>query len=230
MNFAPFAFQNQVAAPVDTTKKATFIAFSGYTADTTSYTMTQTLSAGNYVIVTHYEASTTRTLNSVQFSGSTGTSNATISTGGNVGNAGVRMSYINITNSTTYNIIATYNGTVLRAGIGLYRLDNVDSIVPNLDGSIGYVQGTSSFIESIACCWGGGLGVIIAATTTPTPVAATYSTPGRTTNITENYDSNVEGSVEFSGANLYGVDSNTTYVRVTFPSSVAGGMVSLTWI
>jgi len=217
----------------NTPKSATFITFSGYTADASAYTMTQTLSAGNYVIVAHYEAGSDRTLNSIQFSGSTGTSNATISSGGYFNGSFVQMSYINLTNSTTYNITTNYSGTVLRAGIGLYRLNNVNSIVPNLDGSIGYIEsapGGSSSITGTACCWGAGLGVIIAASTTTAATTATYTTPGRTTNITEDYDSIVESNAGFSSANLYGVDANTTQVRVTFGSSAICNMVSLTWI
>ena len=228
MPYTPFSTM-LIEAP----KSVTFIAFSGYTADTSSYTMTETLDAGNYVIVTHYEASSERTLDSVEFSGSTGTSNATISDNGYFNGSFVGMSYISLSNSTTYNITTNYSGTVLRAGIGLYRLININSLTPLTDESLGYIQsapGGSSSITGITCCWEGGLGVVIVAATTTAATTATYATPNRTTNITEDYDSTVESAAGFSSANLYGVDSNTTEISVTFGSSAACGIVSLTWI
>jgi hypothetical protein len=234
MIFAPFAYRQEViSVEPPLPKSATFIAFSGYTADASSYTMTQTLTAGNYFVVVHYVSNDiSRTLSSVEFSGSTGTSNATISLGGYNRSGFVRISYINITGSTTYNIVANLSGTVLRAGIGLYRLNEVVSVVPNIEspGFASFNSGTSTRTQTSAG-WGGGLGVIIMASTNTANATALYTTPNRETNITEDYDNIVESSAGFSSSNLYGVDSNNTETRVQFSNSDGqGGVVTVIWV
>lgn len=98
----------------------------------TGYTFTgvSILGPGLIVVVSHIEATANRQIASVSINGNAATiaQQITQGTGASFTNTGI--SYFRVSGGTTANIIVTYNGSVSRCGMSVFRIQNNISDTP----------------------------------------------------------------------------------------------------
>jgi hypothetical protein len=111
----------------------TYVSYSGINISQTTYTFNGISIGGPGLIAVaiHSESNATRTISSVSINGTTSTIASQITAGPGIGaftTAGV--AYLRITGGTTANISITFSGAMLRAAIGVWRIQNNISDTP----------------------------------------------------------------------------------------------------
>jgi hypothetical protein len=208
MNFTPFSlFGNK-------SKKTTFITFSGFTADTNVYSGTSTNGPGLYCLAVQSEASASRSVTSVTINGT----NANFIADNAIGSpVFIRANlYWFRTNDASFDIVATFSGTVLRGGFALWSIENVNSDTPVNSTTSSTTSGavTTLNTEFSTGFVGGDVGIIV-------QTNGTQNSNISWTNATERYESTVESLVNFGGADFIVPDGNNYTVTTNFDSSTA---------
>jgi len=194
-------------------KSSTFIGFSGFTTDASSYSGTTNLEPGFYVITTHLEATANRGFSSLTFNGNAATFlDDTNCTSGPYIRAG--MYYINTTQFTT-DVILTYTGTVTRGGFAIWKLNGIQNAVPAATNGVGGCATVTTRSATVSTGFVGGDIGIVAQTN------AVQNTNISWTNATERYENSVEALVNFGGADFIPPDGNNYTVTTNFDSSEA---------
>lgn len=200
-------------------KSSSFIGFSGFTADASSYSGTTSLEPGFYVITTHLEATTNRGFSSLTFNGVS----ATFLTDQNCTSGPyirVGMYYINTTQLTT-DIVLTYSGTVARGGFGIWKLNGIQNSVPASYNGAGGCASVTTLNNTVSGGFVGGDIGIIAQTN------ATQNTNISWTNATERYEENVEALTLFGGADFIPPNGNNYTVTSDFSSTGAVNLIAI---
>lgn len=185
MNFSPVAILNQQQS---TEKTSTFIGFTGFTTDSTSFSLSADAGVGNLVIGIHWEQSSSRTL-TLSVNGV----NATLLDSANASNTVTALYAIPIDGSTS-NVTASFSGNVLRCGMSLWSLQNFTQ-VPIPDSQQGGTSSNSVWNNIISTYYPGDL-VINVLSTQGTNANISW------TNATSRYSQNLENLMSVSGADF----------------------------
>jgi hypothetical protein len=212
MNFTPFSFFGNKS------KKTTFITFSGFTADTNVYSGTSTNGPGLYCLAVQSEASASRSITSVTINGT----NANFIESNSISSSPIFIRanlYWFRTTASSFDIVATFSGTVLRGGFALWSIENVNSDTPvqTATSSTSSVAVTSLETTFSTLFVGGDVGIIV-------QTNGTENSNISWTNATERYESTVESLVNFGGADFTVPDGNNYTVTTFFNSSTAIGV------
>lgn len=210
MIFSPVAILNQQQQ--STAKSSTFIGFTGFTTDSTSFSLTAETGVGNLVIGIHWEQSSSRTL-TLSVNGV----NATLLNSANIGGTVTALYTIPI-NTSTSNVTASYNGNVLRCGISLWTLQNYTQ-VPIPDSEQGGTSSGNSIWNNTISTYNAGDLVINVLSTQGTNANISW------TNATSRYSQNIENLMSVSGADFVLPNNNNYPYSASFAFnafSVAG--------
>ena len=209
MNFTPFSlFGNK-------SKKTTFITFSGFTADTNVYSGTSTNGPGLYCLAVQSEASASRSITSVTINGT----NANFIVSDSISSSPVFIRanlYWFRTTASSFDIVTTFSGTVLRGGFALWSIENVNSDTPVQIGTSQTIAGGSTTLSTTFSTGfvGSDVGIIV-------QTNGTQNSNITWTNATERYESTVESLVNFGGADFIVPDGNNYTVTTNFNTSAA---------
>lgn len=125
----------------------------------------------------------------------------------------IDIKVINKPTGTTGNLILTYTTAQERAGVGIWALYGAKSNIPYFTGSAVPVGGggTIASIPSVIPAKGAGIAATVAS-----------GTPTLTwTNMTERFDTTIEASVPFSGADIMSNTGSTTLTNATWSAAPA---------
>lgn len=211
MIFSPVAILSQKP------KSTTFVTFSGFTTDTSVYSGTCTNGPGLYCLAVQSEASASRSVTSVTINGASANFIADNTIGSPVF---IRANlYWFRTTASSFDIVATFSGTVLRGGFALWSIENVNSDIPVQQGTS---SSTTADVTSLDTTFstafvGGDLGIIV-------QTNSVQNSSISWTNATERYENTVESLVNFGGADFTLPDGNNYTVTTNFSSSKAIGL------
>jgi hypothetical protein len=208
MNFSPVAILNQQQQSIE--KSATFIGYTGFTLDAVTYSVDIPAGLGNLIVGMHWEASTSRTITSFTNNGTSGT----ILKVNGISNTVAAMATVPSSNSGTNTISVTFNNSVLRFGISLWRLVNFTQI-PIVDSEFG---GTSTGGNTASNVFGGyqanDVGITIVSNINAN-ANINY------TNATSFYSENLEANMSVSGGKFNIIDGNNYTMSVNWSLSGA---------
>lgn len=212
MNFSPVANLSSRGA------SSSFVGFTGFTNDASSYSATAITDTGLIVIGLHCENVGSTTINSVTVNGSSATDARTLS----LSRVTTGLYYFR-TNSTTNNIVVTYSNTQIRAGISVWNLYGTTSDTP-IETRINY-QTSAPYTTDLDFreYKPNNVGIAIQSNQVGN-IFTTY------TNATERYDGDVEVGATFSGADFItpSVYVNPYLVTTTW-STGQGFLVGAIW-
>lgn len=197
-------------------RTSTFISYSGYTNNASSYSTVTTSETGLLVIGVGWES------NSFNLSSVTVNGNAATSTGNNtkIGTIGAGMYYYN-TNESSNTIAINFNGSVDRSLISCWLLKGLSSSTPTSTNGISGPSKTTLTNTATDYTNSGALGISI------------QSNSVQNTNITwsgatQDYGTSVEALAFFGGASFITPSPNNYNVVTTFSTSDAVNLLA-TW-
>ena len=210
MNFSPVA----ILSTSTQEKTYSFLGYTGFTTDSTSFSLSANAGVGHLVIGIHWEQSSGRSL-TLSVNGV----NATRLDSANASNTVTGLYAIPIDGSTS-NVTATFSGNVLRCGMSLWSLQNFTQVpIPGseLGGSSG---GNTVFNGSISTYNPGDLVINVLST-------ATTNANIIWTNATSRYSQNLENLMSVSGADFVLPNYNNYFYSASFAYnafSIAGSI------
>lgn len=210
MNFSPVAILNTSTQE----KTYSFLGYTGFTTDSTSFSLSANAAAGHLVIGIHWEQSSSRTL-TLSVNGV----NATQVYGANQGGTVTALYAIPIDGSTS-NVTASFSGNVLRCGMSLWSLQNFTQVPLPLSEQGGTSAGSSVYSNIISSYYPGDL-VIMVLSTQGTNANISW------TNATSRYSENLENLMSVSGADFVLPNYNNYPYSASFAFngfSAAGGI------
>jgi len=190
-------------------------------SDLTEYTFSD-ISLGSpnsdrYIVVSAFsrKAGATFTLSSITIGGVSATITKQV-TNTITNSDAVAIAIANVPEGTTGNIVVTWSTEVLRCAIGVWRITGLDSVTA--------LDSDSSVANAPTCNLNVGIGPVIGAAMT----AATTTTSW--TNLTENYDANMDSAITYAGASISSTTAEALDLTATFESVVESAGVFASWL